>query len=81
MLHETASRATLPEPLYLHKDVTCQVSEPRNGARAVENWTVKATVNGHRLALPGSFPVTTSGSEKYVVSVANHYRAARIPGS
>jgi len=81
VLEETGSRATLPEPLYLHKDVTCQVSEPRNGAKAVENWTVKATVNGRRLTLPGSFQVPTSGPKKYVVAVANHYRAARIPGS
>jgi hypothetical protein len=81
VLDETASRATLPEPLYLHKDVTCQVSEPRNGAKAVENWTVKATLNGQRLAVPGSFQVATSGPRKYVVTVTNHYRAARIPGS
>jgi hypothetical protein len=81
VLAETASRATLPEPLYLHKDVTCTVTEQRNGAKATENWTVKARVNGHRLTLPGSFAVATSGSMSYRVSVANHYRAARIPGS
>jgi hypothetical protein len=64
VLDETASCATLPEPLYLHKDVTCQVSEPRNGAKAVENWTVRATMNGRRLTLPGSFQVATSGPKK-----------------
>ena len=67
--------------LYLHKDVTCQVREPRNGAKAVENWTAKATVNGRRLTLPGSFEVATSGPKKYVVAVTNRYRAARIPDS
>ncbi len=81
VLAETASRATLPEPLYLHKDVTCKVSEPRNGAKAPENWTAKATVNGRRFTVPGSFEVATSGSKSYLVSVVNHYRAARIPGS
>jgi hypothetical protein len=81
VLTETGARATLPEPLYLHKDVTCQVSEPRNGAKAPENWTVKATVNGRRLTLPGSFLVATSGPKSYVVWVANHYHVARILGS
>ncbi|HEY1624835.1 MAG TPA: hypothetical protein VGG16_13645 [Streptosporangiaceae bacterium] len=81
VLAETRYLASLPEPLYLHKDVTCKVSEPRTGAKAAENWTVKATVNGRNLMLPGSFEVSTGGPGSYVVKVANHYRAAKIPGS
>jgi hypothetical protein len=80
VLAETGSRATLPEPLYLHKDVTCTVSEPRTGARAPENWTVKASLNGHPLALPGTFHVN-SRSTSYLVTVANQYHPAHIPGS
>jgi hypothetical protein len=81
VLAGTGSRATLPEPLYLHDNVTCAVSEPRTGARAAENWTVSATVNGRRLSVPGTFTASTSGPGRYLVLVANHYHAARIPGS
>jgi hypothetical protein len=81
VLDENSAHATLPEPLYLHKDVTCTVSEPRTGAKAPENWKVKATVNGSKLSLPGTFDVSGSGSKTYTVEVTNHYRPAKIPGS
>lgn len=81
VLAEAATRATLPKPLYLHKNVTCKVSEPRSGAKAAQNWKVKATVNGHRLAVPGTFLVTTHGTRHYAVSVSNQYRPAKVPGS